>query len=355
MASSTYEGGLTSVQGLATSFSRRLLNDSENSLLFNIAPTGRQAKRHVQQINYSEDFGDDFELDDSPANALGNKGNLENSKAHFESQKFTLAKTTPTMVNLSNENVLSQLTETPGVLIPIKILLENLNTNHKLADTFMWNINESVVSPLEFGEIVCSDLDLPISMAQQIADSISQQVEEYSYATNLQLSGNEPYNVIIDLSVNLNKHLYQDRFEWDMNQNEVTPEMFAEVVVADLGLPLEFKNAISHALHEIIIRVKKEAVEGTFNNDLHNLHLVKGIMFENGIRIFSENSIQNGNDRWEPLVETLTSSEIEKRENERVRNLRRLKRENMRRDYDELSKRRQTGRRKFDELEGSWS
>ena len=94
-----------------------------------------------------------------------------------------------------------------------------------------------------------------------------------------------------------------------------------------MGLSLEFKNAISHALHEIIIRVKKEVIDGTFNNEMHNLHLVKGIMFKQGIRIFTENSVQNGNDRWEPLVEVLTSSEIERRENERVRNLRRLKRE----------------------------
>ena len=36
-------------------------------------------------------------------------------------------------------------------------------------------------------------------------------------------------------------------------------------------------------------------------------------MFEQGIRIFTENSVQNGNDRWEPLVEVLTSSEIERR------------------------------------------
>ena len=42
------------IQALATSFPKRLANDSDNSLLINVAPTGRQAKRHIQQINYSE-------------------------------------------------------------------------------------------------------------------------------------------------------------------------------------------------------------------------------------------------------------------------------------------------------------
>ncbi|RCK56319.1 Chromatin structure-remodeling complex subunit SFH1 [Candida viswanathii] len=309
------------------------MNDSENSLLFNIAPTGRQAKRHVQQINYSEDFVDDFDTEDSPSSAFGNR-NLSENRTQVELQKYSLAKNTPSIKNLASELLLPELVENPVVLIPIKVALENLNSNQKLVDTFMWNLNESVVTPLEFAEIVCTDLELPTSMAAQIADSINQQVEEYSYASNLILPTEDPYNVTVELTVNLNKHLYQDRFEWDMNQTDVTPEMFAQIV---------------------IIKVKKKVIDGNFDNEIYNLHLVKGIVFELGIRIFSETSIQNGNDRWEPLVETLTSSEIERRENERVRSLRRLKRENLRGGYDDYNKRRHTGRRRFDELEGSWS
>jgi hypothetical protein len=32
-----------------------------------------------------------------------------------------------------------------------------------------------------------------------------------------------------------------DQFEWDLNQNEVTPEDFAESLTLDLGLGGEFK------------------------------------------------------------------------------------------------------------------
>ena len=82
--------------------------------------------------------------------------------------------------------------------------------------------------------------------------------------------------------------------------------------------------------------------------------LLRGIIFESGIRISTEASILNGNDQWEPIVEILTPAEIEKRENERIRNMRRLKRENMKRDYDDFgsNKRRQTlSRKKYDDLE----
>lgn len=172
------------IQALATSFPKRLANDSDNSLLINVAPTGRQAKRHIQQINYSEEFGDDLDFDEFPSSTPGTRS-LNENKAQIEAQRYSLAKNTPTPKRILEKPVLSELVEKPVVLIPIKIMIENLNTNQKLIDSFMWNLNESLITPTEFAEIVCSDLDLPFSMAAQIADSINQQIEEYSYASNL--------------------------------------------------------------------------------------------------------------------------------------------------------------------------
>ncbi|CAK9435688.1 uncharacterized protein LODBEIA_P04150 [Lodderomyces beijingensis] len=355
----SYNPSSFQVQALASSISRRLSSET-NALLVNIVPTGRQAKRHAQQINYAEDFGDDFEFESTPNDLAYENGRssrtIIEAKTQVDIQKFTPARNTPRLKSLENEINVNAQTGKPDVLIPIKLNIESTHTNHKLNDIFMWNMNESLVTPTDFAAILCNDLELPNQMITQIADSITQQLDEYSYASSLTISNRNPCNVIIDLSVNLNKQLYQDRIEWDLNQNEVTPEQFAEIVVADLGLSLEFQLAISHALHEIIIRVKKEAIDGSFNNELHNLHLVKGIIFENGLRIFTESSISNGNDRWEPSVEILSSSEIERRENERIRNLRRLKRESMRRDYDENpSKKRHVGRpRKEEYSTGEW-
>ncbi|KAK6459465.1 chromatin structure remodeling complex protein SFH1 [Scheffersomyces xylosifermentans] len=355
-SSLSYDTSSFFVQALASSISKRLLEEPDNSLLLNIAPTGRQAKRNAQQINYSEDYIDDFDFEDSPSSGLA-KAAISNNLQQTNVQKSTPARNTPYIRELDDEQRLNELAHKTDVLIPIKLSLENGNSTHKLVDFFMWNLNESLITPNQFAEILCNDLELPSSMNSQITDSIIQQIEEFNYATTLQLPTNTPCVVIIDLSVSLNKQLFQDKFEWDLNQTEVTPEFFAKIVVADLGLSLEFYPAIAHALHEIIVRVKKEIVDGTYNNEIHNLHQVRGLIFERGIRIFTENSIQNGNDHWEPIVEVLTPSEIERRENERIRNLRRLKRENLRRDYDDVSsnKRRQiASRRKFDELEGTW-
>ncbi|KAI5969993.1 hypothetical protein CANMA_001033 [Candida margitis] len=343
-----YETSSFQVQGLASSISKRLSSET-NSLLLNAIPTGRQAKRLAQQINYSEDFVDDFEIENSPSdlpfNGQDSGRNLNESKTQVDAQKYGPARNTPRISSLEDESNLNSQSNKLETLIPIKLNLESTVTSHKVNDIFVWNLNQTLVTPTDFAQILCNDLELPHPMIAQIADSITQQIEEYSYASNLSIPNKNPCNVIIDLSVNLNKQLYQDRIEWDLNQNEITPEKFAEIVVADLGLSLEFNLAISHALHEIIIRVKKEIIEGSFNNEIHNLHLVKGIFFEQGLRIFTESSVSNGNDRWEPSVEILSSSEIERRENERIRNLRRLKRENMRRDYDD-NKRRNVGRRR---------
>lgn len=346
------------VQALCTSLPKRL-HDSTNSLILNTQPTGRQAKRVAAQINYAEDYVDDFESEDTPSvNNPSRSAANNNQQSQINVQKFTPAKKTIPLKDLEIESKILEQSHKPQIPIPIKLSVEFPNGNSKFVDFFTWDLNEAIITPSKFSEILCNDLDLPNSMQQQISESISQQIEDYAYVANLQLPLNSPYIVIIDLSVSLHNQLFQDRFEWDLNQSEITPETFAKVVVAESGLANEFAPAIAHALHENIIRIKKEIVDGTYNNELNNLHQLRGLIFDSGIRINTENSKLNGNDRWQPIVEMLTPSEIERRDLERSRNLRRLKRENAKRgDFDDFGvlKRRNLGsRRKFDELEGSW-
>uniref|UniRef100_A0A0K8R858 Putative swi-snf chromatin remodeling complex snf5 subunit n=1 Tax=Ixodes ricinus TaxID=34613 RepID=A0A0K8R858_IXORI len=47
----------------------------------------------------------------------------------------------------------------PEVLVPIRLDMEI--EGHKLRDTFTWNKNESQITPEQFAEILCDDLDLP--------------------------------------------------------------------------------------------------------------------------------------------------------------------------------------------------
>ncbi|CCE80317.1 Piso0_003430 [Millerozyma farinosa CBS 7064] len=354
MSSLSFQSKTFFPQALSTGLHSRISKDPDNSLILNTAPQGRTSKRNAQQINYAEfeNLNDDYDFEDVPT-ATGTTNAMVNNHIGSNTQKHLLkhARTTRYPEALDDDQNIEEVAKQTDLLIPIRLNLEYNNGNSKLVDSFMWNINDSLISPQDFATILCTDMELPAHLHQEITDSITKQIEEYNFVSSIQLPPNRDYHVIIDLSVNLNKQLYQDRFEWDLVQNDVSPEEFADIVVADLGLALEFKPTISHALYESTLRMKKEIMDGTYNHILHKYQQVSGLIFECGIRISTESSVHNGNDQWEPVVEILTPWEIEKREIERERNIRRLKRENMRREVDDHgTKRRAPYRRRLDDL-----
>ncbi|KAH9376970.1 hypothetical protein HPB48_007990 [Haemaphysalis longicornis] len=66
----------------------------------------------------------------------------------------------------------------PEVLVPIRLDMEI--EGHKLRDTFTWNKNESQITPEQFAEILCDDLDLPpLSFVPAISQSIRQQIDAF--------------------------------------------------------------------------------------------------------------------------------------------------------------------------------
>ena len=53
----------------------------------------------------------------------------------------------------------------------------------KLRDTFMWNKNEQLLTPEQYAEVICDDLDLnPINFVPSIAAAIQQQLDSSSKA-----------------------------------------------------------------------------------------------------------------------------------------------------------------------------
>lgn len=349
-------------QALASGIYSRVNKDPDNALLINTAPQGRSAKRNAQQINYAEfdNFNEDFDHDDQQATASTNS-TIANSQISTFSQKVLLRSARPTshIPELDDDLRLLELThKREDYLIPIKLNIEYNSGSSRLVDFFMWNVNENLISPQRFATILCNDLELPGSVQTEIADAIMRQIEEYNFLTSLQLPEQQEFFVIVDLAVSVGKKLYEDRFEWDLQQTNTTPDIFAQTVVADLGLELEFEPAIAHALYEVIYRLRREILEGVYNNELQKLQQTGGLLFERGIRITTEVSVHNGNDQWHPMVEILSPWEIEKREIERERNIRRLKRENMRREVDHNyggKRRALNGRKRVDELSNAWN
>ncbi|KAF2813512.1 SNF5-domain-containing protein [Mytilinidion resinicola] len=137
----------------------------------------------------------------------------------------------------------------------------------------------------------------------------------------------DTYRCIINLNINLLNRLYSDKFEWSLLHPPGFAEVFAKQTCADLGLAGEWVPAMTHAIYEAVLRLKKEACEngglvggyGEIDNDA-----AEGA--EAGWRYDHEHLC----DEWEPKVEILSKEEIEKREGDRERQIRRLRRETAR-------------------------
>ena len=152
-------------------------------------------------------------------------------------------------------------------------------------------------------------------------------------------SPDDTYRCIINLSINLASQVYTDKFEWSLLHPPGTAEAFAKQTCADLGLHGEWIPAMTHAIYEAVLRLKKEACEagglvpgwgaaafgggtGEFPNDAAITAGGDGA----GWRYDPEHLA----DEWQPKIETLSKEEIEKREGDRERQLRRLRRETAR-------------------------
>ena len=140
----------------------------------------------------------------------------------------------------------------------------------------------------------------------------------------------DTYRCIVNLNINLLDKLYTDRFEWSLLHPPGMAEHFAKQTCADIGLAGEWVPAMAHAIYEAVLRLKKEACESGglvggngYGGEIDNLALEGQ---EAGWRFDHEHLA----DEWEPKVETLSKEEIEKREGDRERQIRRLRRETAR-------------------------
>ena len=161
---------------------------------------------------------------------------------------------------------------------------------------------------------------------------------EHVTADSDDLNPEDTYRCIINLSINLGNQLYTDRFEWSLLHPAGTAEAFSKQTCADLGLTGEWVPAMTHAIYEAVLRLKKEACEsggvisgwvgasalnsGDFPND--------AAITTHGERAGWRYDPEHLADEWEPKIETLSKEEIEKREGDRERQIRRLRRETAR-------------------------
>lgn len=254
---------------------------------------------------------------------------------------------------------------------------------YRIKDSFLWNLHEALATPDEFAVGFVRDLDLPNpqAMTMAISNQIRQQLEEFAGValhplfqstqpkpapqtslsrdvsttpalTNVATPDSRPvgaavtkeplvndsilnpddaYRCMINLNINLQNKLYTDKFEWSLLHPPGMAEEFAKVTCADLGLGGEWVGAIAHGIYEAVLKLKKEVCEsgglisgmGGYGNEIDN-------QAANGTEAGWRYDPEGLGDEWEPKVETLSKEEIEKREGDRERQIRRLRRETAR-------------------------
>ena len=154
----------------------------------------------------------------------------------------------------------------------------------------------------------------------------------------------DTHRCVLTISINLQNRLYTDKFEWSLLHPSGFPEVFAKQTCADLGLSGEWVPNMAHATYEASLRLKKDMIDnggtlagvvgsgvdgwGVVENEACEYHgtAESAVGVGAGWR-FDEDGL--GLD-WEPKIEVLNKEEIEKREGDRERQLRRARRETAR-------------------------
>lgn len=145
------------------------------------------------------------------------------------------------------------------------------------------------------------------------------------------LNPDDAYRCIVNLNINLQNKLYTDKFEWSLLYSDGEAEEFAKVTCAEVGLGPEWVSSMAHGIYESVLKLKKEACEsgglvsglGGYGTEIDNLAV-------NGRGAGWRYDPEGLGDEWEPKVEALSKEEIERREGDRERQIRRLRRETAR-------------------------
>ncbi|KAG7303728.1 SWI/SNF- matrix-associated actin-dependent regulator of chromatin sub B member 1-A [Plutella xylostella] len=195
------------------------------------------------------------------------------------------------------------------VLVPVRLDMEI--EGQKLRDTFTWNKNESIITPEQFAEVLCDDLELnPATFIPAIASSIRQQTSLFPSEPPPILQEHSDQRVLIKLNVHVGNTSLVDQVEWDMSEKENNPEQFAMKLCAELGLGGEFVTGVAYS-----VRGQLGWHQRTYAFSEAPLPVV-----ETPYRQPSEA------EQWAPFLETLTDAEMEKKIRDQDRNTRRMRR-----------------------------
>ncbi|KAK7028161.1 Chromatin structure remodeling complex protein sfh1 [Paramarasmius palmivorus] len=282
--------------------------------------------------------------------------------------KFIKARYMPMTAHVDEESLFQQ-SRRPSALVPIRVEFDT--ETHRIRDCFVWNLYEETIKPEVFARIFCNDLDLPVEpWAETVANQIKAQLEDCEGIARMELGmdsavgfetqkedvvlqdddesmmqvderqGTESRadeipecRVMLSIDVQIATHHLLDHIEWDL-LSPLTPEAFATTLCAELGLSGEAIPLVAHAIHEELIKHKKDVVdwgvissasatmESGLTKDKTGLGRVRGPKPLKSVwRDWAEA------EEFRTRFEVMTQEEVERREMERERAARRLRRE----------------------------
>ncbi|KAF9109080.1 Chromatin structure remodeling complex protein sfh1 [Mortierella sp. AM989] len=299
------------VQGTYSTYASRI-RDTNNALVLPPA-LGRKAKRAAVASMMESDEDDwDFEEGGS-SRSTPNKMLRQLEKERLEKEKKAWVRRARKTRHVYNtQKALETTAEQDAILVPIRL---DIDTDEiRLRDTFTWNVNEQLMTPEQFAEILCDDLDLNFNkFVPEIAQSIRNQISEFEPIAEAQVP-TEGARTIIQLDMHVGGINLRDRFEWDVG-SDLTPEEFSKQMAADLGIGGEFVSMIAHEIHEQLFRFKQDRI------------LDRGFEPE---PLYTGFRPVDDAENWCPALETLTAEEYEKILEANDRSVRRNRRETSR-------------------------
>eukprot|EP00249_Psilotum_nudum_P010219 c22408_g1_i4 orf=153-836(+) len=195
-------------------------------------------------------------------------------------------------------------------LIPIRVDLEMEGQRYK--DAFTWNANDPDSEILVFAKRTVKDLNLPSAFTSLIAQSIQSQIAEFrSYEGSEMPTGERVHCLKLDLRVN--STVIRDQFLWDLGNLESDPEEFARGLCRDLELEdpevgLSAQSVASGRETRISKKARRDfGIDFTQSSKIVSAFdlMKRSSMKTSAVRRRIEW------DLFEPVVELLTSEEVE--------------------------------------------
>ncbi|KIJ33516.1 hypothetical protein M422DRAFT_35431 [Sphaerobolus stellatus SS14] len=131
----------------------------------------------------------------------------------------------------------------------------------------------------------------------------------------------EESRILIKLDILVGSMKLDDQFEWDASCPSNSPEQFAELYAAELGLPGEFTTAIAHQIREQIFAYRKTMASGQVIEDED----LRPTLLPPVTRSTVARSLEGASAHM-PLLNYMSDGEIERNERERDKELKRKRR-----------------------------